>query len=121
METYEQLYAHPLIQRYSALEKKFGKSCSQVVLMNNQITDLKTRLIRAEREGRRAFAYPLRMRIITIERVRDMFYEYSARRAQDIHSMQEQLVDEGLMAAEYVPREEARSYEDMRRGRGLPQ
>ena len=88
--------------------------------MNNLITDLNIRLKRADAQGRRAFAYPLRMRITTIERVRDMFYDYAAQHMHEIHAMQEELIEHELMYEEYAPPEDARTYEQMRLGIGLP-
>ena len=41
------------------------------------------------------------MRIMTIQNVRNMFIEYADQRANEIHAMQEELIEHGLMYEEY--------------------
>lgn len=65
-------------------DEKFTLVCQKLVLMNNNIRQVHTRYVRASHHGRRSFRYNLRMRLLTMEYVRDMFHVYAMRLAERI-------------------------------------
>ena len=89
------------IDHYTKLQGKFQKACSQVILLNNQITDAQVRYNRASRQGNKAYMYQARMRLMTLEGVRNTIYQYASRMADVIDEEQEKLVAMGLMEEEY--------------------
>jgi hypothetical protein len=48
-------------------EKKFKRSCEQIVLLNDKLDDLQTRYDTAKRDDRRSFRYPLRLKIAVVD------------------------------------------------------
>ncbi len=66
-----------LIHEIRDMNKKFRLACSQLILINNMIEECEVRYHRAENANRRSFRYVLRLRLCTLEGVRNMFYEYA--------------------------------------------
>ena len=91
------------IEHYTQLQNKFQKACSQVILLNNQIQNAQIRYNRASQKGCKPFMYVERVTLMTMEGVRNAFYEYAARLADVIDEEQQKLVAMGLMEAEYQP------------------
>ncbi|ELT88147.1 hypothetical protein CAPTEDRAFT_195377 [Capitella teleta] len=86
-----------LIAQMQELDKKFRKACQQIVLLNIQIEGLQVRYDRAYKANQRTFRYSLRLRLATLEGVRNMFYEYAYRRADELEALQDQLVELGVI------------------------
>ena len=95
------------INHYTQLQGKFKKACSQVILLNNHITDAQIRYNRATKENNKAYMYQGRFKLMTLEGVRNTIYEYAAKLAAAIDEEQEKLVAMGLMEAEYEPMDTA--------------
>ena len=91
------------IDQYSQLQGKFQKACSQVILLNNQITEAQIRYSRANKTGNKVYMYQGRLKLMTLEGVRNKIYEYAAKLADIIDEEQEKLVAMGLMEEEYEP------------------
>ena len=85
------------LERYHLLNKKFQKACRQVILLNNQILDIQTRYNRAKKNSQKSQRYVGRLRLSTLEGVRNMIYEYARQRAELLDAMQDRLVAVGLM------------------------
>lgn len=83
------------------LNKKFKNACNQVILLNNQIEYVQVRYDRAVKSNKRSYRYFERLRLATLEGVRNMIYEYACRRADELDEMQEQLVQEGIIDSDY--------------------
>ena len=90
-----------LLSRMRTLNKKFKNACNQVILLNNQIEHLQVRYDRAVQCNKRSYRYFLRLRLATLEGIRNMFYEYACRRADQLDEMQDQLVQEGVIDSDY--------------------
>ena len=88
---------------YHQLQTKFHKACSQVILLNNQIQDAQIRYDRAVKQGNKSYRYLGRLKLATLESVRNVIYEYAARVGDEIDDLQDRLVDMGLMEEEYEP------------------
>ena len=54
------------------------QSCQQVVLLNNQLDELRLRYQRADAAGNKPSCANLRIQLCVTEGVRDMFYEYAS-------------------------------------------
>lgn len=86
-----------LLTQIKQLDKRFYYSCRQVVLLNNQIEELKARYDRAVIEDRSSFICSLSMRIATLEGIRNMFYEYVCSRSDLLDSLHEELLTLGVI------------------------
>ena len=91
-------YQHE-VDRYLLLQTKFRKACQQVVLLNNRVLDAQARYDRAFSENSRSFHYTLRLKLVTLEGVRNMVYEYARLRADQLDALREKLIFLGLMEA----------------------
>ncbi len=89
------------IAEYTQLQDKFQKACKQVVLLNNQIEHANVRFIRASHTQDKVFMYMNKMKLMTLEGVRNSIYEYAAQMAEVIDEEQEKLVAMGIMEEEY--------------------
>ena len=93
----ESLRRNPLVIAYFHLQKMFQHCVTQVILQNNLITDLETRLSRTDEDYCRTFSYPLRMHLMTAQRVRDMFMEYLNRRLNNIEAIERKMTESGIV------------------------
>ena len=87
-----------LTNQLQGLDRKFRRACRQVVTLNNKITDLQARYNRAYSVDRKSFRYTLRLQLATTEGMRNMYYEYACRRADELEAIQDQLVDAGVLS-----------------------
>lgn len=100
-----------LVLRIGGIDRKFRKACSQIVLLNNEIEALQARYNRTMKNNRRSFRYSIRLRLATLEGIRNMFYEYASRMADELEELQERVVVEEAEAA--IVRMEDSDYEDI--------
>ena len=92
--------AHPtssevMFAQIRILDWKFQRSCSQIIMLNNSIEDTQSRFDRAVADCRRTFCYSIRLRLATLEGIRNMFYEYASRLSDRLESLQHQLTEAG--------------------------
>lgn len=80
------------------LDRKFRRACRQIVILNNKITGLQVRYDRAKAVNNRTFRYNLRLELATTEGMRNMFYEYACRRADELETIQDSLVEAGILS-----------------------
>ena len=76
------------IYKIRDLNKKFRLSCSQLIHINNLIEDVETRYNCSQAENRRSYRYILRLKLCSLEGVRNMFYEYAYAQADILEQMQ---------------------------------
>ena len=88
-----QRIAEALIINIRNVDRKFRKSCDQILLLNNRIDDMQGRYNRAMKANCRSARYSLRLQLATLEGVRNMFYEYASRCADELETLQGQLID----------------------------
>lgn len=88
-------YTQELV-KYRQMQKKFRHACRQVVLLNNRIQHVQLRYDRAVAENKRSWRYITRLDLASLEGVRNMFYEYACRRADELDRLQDRLVDAGV-------------------------
>ena len=82
-----------LMDKIRSTNRLFRQACDQIIVMNNQINYLQTRYERAMKKNRRSFRYSLRLKLATLEGVRNMYYEYASRKADDLEQLQNELMD----------------------------
>ena len=93
-------------QLYSKLkdaESKTQIACHQMLLLSTKLEGLKIRYQNAVTANFRCFRYPLRMRIVTLEGVINMYYQYTVEKQKEVEILRYKLFGE---EAEYDPYEE---------------
>ena len=93
-------YGEKLLCSLKQINKKFRLACKQVVLMNNEIEYLQNRYDRAVDCSSRSFRYFLRLKIATLEGIRNMFYDYASQHADKVDALHEKLLREGIIEEE---------------------
>ncbi len=71
--------------------KVFRLACSQVILLNHKIEISKAQYDRARAAGRLAFRYSNRLKLSTLERIRDLIYEFAVNKCDEIEVLQAKL------------------------------
>ena len=68
-------------------ERKFHRACNQIVL-NHHFDDLQLLYDCAHRDNSRSFRYSLRIKLSTLEGVRNMYVEYASMKADELMDLQ---------------------------------
>ena len=76
------------IYRIRDLNKKFRLCCTQLIHINNLIEETEVRYNRSQQQYRRSYRYVLRLKLCSLEGVRNMFYEYAYAKADELEKMQ---------------------------------
>lgn len=71
------------------VENKFEKACTQLRTLNAKIADVQLRYDRAASINQRAFRYSLRIQLVELEGVRNMFWQYARKRAEQLDNMKQ--------------------------------
>ena len=93
-------YGEQLLCNLKQMNKKFRLACKQVVLMNNEIEYIQNRYDRAVDSGSRSFCYFLRLKIATLEGMRNLFYDYVSQHADKLDDLHLKLLREGIIEEE---------------------
>ena len=72
-------------------EKRFRRSCEQIILLNNKLEDLQLRYDKARTDNHKSFRYNLRLKMATVEGVRNAFYEYACWKAEKVAELRLQV------------------------------
>lgn len=75
-------------------ERRFRRSCEQIVLLNQALTALQKRYDDAKKKNLRAFRYHLRLRLAVIEGMRNVYYDYAHEKAKQIAELRRELFGE---------------------------
>jgi len=94
----ETLTDNQMLTSFRALDKKFRKSCHHIRMLNRHIEQIQTRYDRAFSAGRKSFRYTHRLKLATYEGMRNMYYEYACRRADELEKMQDNLIHRGMIS-----------------------
>ena len=100
-----------LLSDIRAKNRVFRKACAQVVLLNLRIEDAKTHYLRARATGNLAFRYSYRMKLTSLEGVRDALYDFAVVKCEEIEALQARL-HEVTGAVFYIVADEDSSDED---------
>lgn len=74
-------------------ERRFRKSCEQVIVLNHHVEEATKRFHDADRADNKISRYNIRLRLSVLEGVRNMYYEYAAKMASDIVDLQRRIMD----------------------------
>ena len=77
------------------LDWKFQHSCNQILILNSRIEDAQSRFDHAITNRQSTFRYSIRLRLVTLEGIRNMFYEYASRVSERLETLQLQLAEAG--------------------------
>ena len=73
------------------MDSKFQKTCGQVLVFNNFLRQLQIRYDRAARDNLRTYRYALRLRLCTVEGLRNTLDEYATMKADEIEQLEEEM------------------------------
>ena len=104
--TKEQIY------KIRDLNKKFRLSCTQLIHINNLIEETEVRYNRSQQVNHRSYRYILRLKLCSLEGVRNMFYEYAHAKADELEKMQLDLYNKTGIAWSDALAEESDAEED---------
>ncbi|KAI0230631.1 hypothetical protein LSAT2_019049 [Lamellibrachia satsuma] len=90
-----------VISEIRILDHKFRRSCDQINLLNDRIDATQSRFDCASADSRRTFCYNIRLRLATLEGVRNMFYEYATRVADKLENLQRMPMQAGQNEYEF--------------------
>ena len=85
---------HVIAAEATYADECLRKACIQVALLNSEINRMRFQLENAKRNDQRTRGYQLRLRLTTIEGVRNMYYEYATRKAAMVLHLKSQLTDQ---------------------------
>lgn len=88
-------------EAFNQLEQKFNTACSCLKSLNATITRMQTRYDRASKVNRRSYRYTLRIRLVVMEGVRNMYYQYAMQKAEELEQAKETLSDSEEEDMEY--------------------
>lgn len=64
-------------------ENKTQKACQQLLLLSERLDHLKSKYEKAVQENQRSYRYPLRMRVVVLEGVINMYYQYTTEKHKE--------------------------------------
>lgn len=82
-----------VFQSYSSMEIKFEKACRQLKTLNSKIAEVQLRYDRAADTNHRSFRYNLRIQLVELEGVRNMYYEYAKMKASELDRLRQEIVE----------------------------
>lgn len=75
-------------------EKRFRRSCEQIILLNQTLGNLQNRYDRAKKANFRSFRYNLRLRLAVVEGLRNVYYDYAHEKAKQVAQLRQELFGE---------------------------
>lgn len=90
-DIFDEKTVHELQTNLRGLETKFRRACDQIVLMNRKLEACSVRYRRAKKSDTKSFRYPLRLRLAVIEGVRNMYYDYATKKAEEVDELRRRL------------------------------
>ena len=85
--------AYATVCKLRATNKVFRRACSQVILLNHKIEATKTRYDRARAVKRLSFRYTNRLKLTSLEGVRNLIYEHASAKCEEIEGLQAKLME----------------------------
>lgn len=82
-----------LRKKLISAESYFRKACEQVFVLNRHVEETTQRFNDAEVLGNKVLRYNLRLRLSVLEGVRNMFYEFAAKKATEITQLQRHILN----------------------------
>jgi hypothetical protein len=75
-------------------ERRFRRSCEQIILLNTRLGELQLRYNRAKDANHKSFRYSLRLRLSVMEGLRNTYYEYAHAKAEQVGQLRKELFGE---------------------------
>lgn len=75
-------------------ERRFRRSCEQIILLNQTLGNLQTRYDRAKKVNFRSFRYNLRLRLAVAEGMRNVYYDFAHEKAKLVAQLRQELFGE---------------------------
>lgn len=94
----ETITDNQMLASFQTLDKKFRQACHHIRMLNRHIEGIQVRYDRAFSSGRKSFRYAHRLKLATYEGMRNMYYEYACRRADELEKMQDCLIQRGMIS-----------------------
>ena len=86
--------------------RKFRMACSQILLINNTIDESEVRYRQALTNNNKCYRYILRLKLCTLEGVRNQFYDYAYAKADELERLQLELYNQyGIVWSEALESE----------------
>ena len=85
--------AYAVVCKLRATNKVFRRACSQVILLNHKIEAAKTRYDRARAVKRLSFRYTNRLKLTSMEGVRNLIYEHASAKCEENEALQAKLME----------------------------
>ncbi|KAL4218398.1 hypothetical protein ACF0H5_023134 [Mactra antiquata] len=82
-----------LRHRLMTSERYFRRACEQVFILNRLVEETTVRFNIADARQNQITRYNVRLRLSVLEGVRNMFYEFAAKKAADIVELQRHILD----------------------------
>ena len=82
-----------VLQAYTSMEMKFQRACTQLKALNAKIEDTQLRYDRAAAVNHRSFRYSLRIQLVELEGVRNMYYQYAKMKAEKLDLLKQEIVE----------------------------
>ncbi len=101
-----------MVSAFRLLDVKFRRACHHIRMLNRRIEEVQVRYDRAFASGQRSFRYTHRLKLATLEGMRNMYYEYACLRADELEQMQDVLIRQGFIS-DGQDTDEGESTEDM--------
>ncbi|XP_064650874.1 uncharacterized protein LOC135502177 [Lineus longissimus] len=73
------------------IERKLSRCCHQVMMLERKLKELQIRYERAVKRNQRCFRYNIRLRIATTEGIRNVYFEYACRKAEEMLKLRDEL------------------------------
>lgn len=88
--------AKTLDKRFTLIEaeRRFKRSCEQIVLLNQRMADLKKRYKSAKTARNRVFQCKLRRNLAIVDSTRSMFHDYARTKAELVADLRAELFGE---------------------------
>lgn len=77
-------------------EQRFERACEQIILLNDRMNIVKRRYFDAKRRENRALRKSLHLQLAVLEGVRNMYFEYARRKAEEVVELRRELFDENV-------------------------
>ncbi|KAH3752873.1 hypothetical protein DPMN_187499 [Dreissena polymorpha] len=79
--------------KLTSAERQFRYACRQVMIISSHLEEATLQYHVADRTGNKIFSYNIRLRLSILDGVRNMFYEFAAKKAAEIIELQQSVFD----------------------------
>lgn len=92
-----------LYAKLQEAENRTQKACQQMLLLSDKLDYMKEKYEKAVKDNIRSYRYPLRMRIVVLEGIINMYYQYTSEKHKEAEMLRYKLFGQ---ESEFSPFEE---------------